>query len=437
MRTCIFLALFTGLVHAVPFEEGAVRSQLARLADQRVPATEVISRLVAIGPSGVEELLSAVLLGELTFEEPKPEHARPLSERPVLLEKVMDSVLSALEAPALHGELLRIGTAPDTEGNLRVGVIQVAQRLPKSRAIDLITSVCHATPGGVHRVPMIRRASSKAVGHVISRNGRSGWQELRRNWSRVPETLRSSWIDQLVELVPGSQVEDLLWSLSRDDEALAAAIVGIAGQTVARRHELVDEAFLRANREAIRTSDSATRRARIHLAVRMADLEALPALLDALDQVDPSESASILRQAQRLTGRRLAISPDVWRAWYRQEEIWFDERFHEVADLLLEATGPELFAAVGEIRAHAAHRRKLAPVVIDALEVRDEPGVRRTLISLLSELGGWRAAELLEASLRDRAPLVRRAAVAGLMRLTGQRQAIATEEWMPLLERWR
>jgi hypothetical protein len=121
---------------------------------------------------------------------------------------------------------------------------------------------------------------------------------------------------------------------------------------------------------------------------------------------------------EALTGLRLGVRPERWRAWHASESAWWRERAPRALADLEHAKKGVVFGALNELAARRLHRDVLAERVQGVLGHAD-PSIRRLACTILAGLGDPRSGPALVECLADADDGVAHAAWDALKALTG------------------
>lgn len=194
----------------------------------------------------------------------------------------------------------------------------------------------------------------------------------------------------------------------------------LAGTTAAARAELG------------RSRDVAQRCLAAELAAEVHDLDAVPRLIDGLDDPDPRVQRSAA-QALRSMAHTALDDAELWTEWFEREQAWWGEQAEGLFQDLTAVHPGTANAALRTLAQHPLHRHEAAERIAQSLPNQPEPcSVGACLV--LEKLGSRAALPGLVHALEQGTPPLRDAAWKALRTLTGEELPLDAEAWRTLLE---
>lgn len=186
-------------------------------------------------------------------------------------------------------------------------------------------------------------------------------------------------------------------------------------------------------RELVRAEDLQVARAALLALGELEDVASIPAMIELLGEDSGGLAENALWALRRISGLKLNENRDLWRAWYRQEERWFEEDAPRAIERLRSPLDHQVAAAVREIGNHRLHRHELARELAPVLE-HPQATLRALACRALARLGSLTALADLAHALRDAEEEVFQAASRALVVLTGRDLGTDPDDWLALLE---
>ena len=160
----------------------------------------------------------------------------------------------------------------------------------------------------------------------------------------------------------------------------------------------------------------------------LGDHEAIPQLVDLLDEPHEGLQGTAHWALTELTGFEFPARADIWRVWYRSELEWLEDESREAIASLHSPDPRAVSRAMRSISRHRLDRDRLALEVAGVLYSHSER-LRRLACLTLAELDSPTAVPDLIESLNDPDASVRSAAWESLRQLTGQDLPPDADAW--------
>jgi HEAT repeat protein len=148
------------------------------------------------------------------------------------------------------------------------------------------------------------------------------------------------------------------------------------------------------------------------------DGDAVPTLIERLEQEDAGLRDAALGALRRMTGLGFPATAELWRAWYAKELRWQERERPRLLAALQEPDPGRVTAALREYGGRRIWRGSLSQDVTRVLE-RREAGLRRLACEVLAQLGSPSALPVLSKALQDADAAVAEAAWQAMRSLSG------------------
>jgi HEAT repeat protein len=149
------------------------------------------------------------------------------------------------------------------------------------------------------------------------------------------------------------------------------------------------------------------------------DENAVPQLIELLEQDSRGMRDEVLWSLRRISGQQFPASRTTWIDWHAAEESWYEERWSRCVGDLGSDDEEEFTSAVQELAQHRLYRHAIAQALCPALE-RDKPEFRQLVCAALADLGSTVAVRALTDVLDDDDEHVAESARAALLKITGR-----------------
>jgi HEAT repeat protein len=165
---------------------------------------------------------------------------------------------------------------------------------------------------------------------------------------------------------------------------------------------------------------------------KLRDGEATPQLLALLDDEQAGLRKSALWALKEITGIDLGEDPARWRAWYREELVWWEQDYPGVVEVLRHGSPEEIGPAVATLTLKRLFRNSIADDLKQLLS-HEAPELRVRACVALRELGSHVPVVDLTAALNDPDEKVRAAALDALRAITGLDLPADHDRWVEAL----
>lgn len=391
----------------------AARRAIALLRDSRLPdapATEdTVEALSLVAAASFDDLAGVLVERRLPpLTEGQAPQTLSIPQRAMILDAVAD-LDPALVRSRVEGLL-------DGRDDDAARAAAVDLRAAAGEARDLAWMVA-----------VLKPAQSPAPGPLALEAYERGLQRLLGRDPRAYEAAAEIWRRGERELLPGlvraiGAAGDpaglpLLLKVATWDAQLAPLAIGQVRHVGPAEDRAVNRAFGDLLRRRLEGDDAGQRRMAMVALAELGDFNALPKLLDVLEEEDGLERDA-LWSLRHLTGMHFAEAPR-WRRWYAAELRWFDEEYPRVVYDLHSLDPARSLAAARVMAQHRLRRHELATELARALDGALRVH-RTTLCAGLEALGSERGVPSLVRTLEDPRPEVRAAAVQALRTITGE-----------------
>lgn len=183
--------------------------------------------------------------------------------------------------------------------------------------------------------------------------------------------------------------------------------------------ELADERVRRAAGPLLASPDAEVRREAATAVGRLEDFDAVPDLIDALEDPHGGVVHNAVWALERLSGLRLGAERDRWRVWWTLNQRWWDEQWPGVRASLRVGDLQETTEALRSLGGRRFRRHAIASEVARILGDTDDEHLLIYTCLTLSALDSVAAAPRVARLLADPRQPVRDAALSCLRELTG------------------
>lgn len=411
--TCVRLGLQVALCAFAPSVASAVAELLERLAPSPASPPLLAHVETLAGAQPPPEL--RVLVAEIAVFEPGgprvvldalEEALRPGSRTPELAREALLGSLERVRHRPLIDELQRRLEAESIATRTRSAALAVLARV--GDVADLPLAIAAVGP---EASPDLARKFSQAVAALLTRT-ETPLTQLGALITDCSSDVAAALV-QAVGQTGRPQGMELLGSLlgrSRDLDAHLLAQLGVLG---ARQPDAVEPATAANVRAFLWSNDPGLVRTSLVTVAQMGDDEAVPDLIELLEDDEAAVRDSAHWALRQITGLGITAEPERWRTWFAAEQAWFQERGMDLRAHLGRASSKQVVAAIAELAQHRWRRHETAREIHELL-LHDDPVLRQLACSVLGQLGSNRSITPLRGALEDPHPTVRKAAAVAL-----------------------
>lgn len=371
------------------------------------------ARLQRLGPAGIPAALALLDAGELPGEEPRPLDA---TQSAALLASLGSFGRAAL-LPELDRRML------DESAPLAT-TLKVLGRVGSSADLErLLERVQQRVPSGSLEHEAFQAAVAGILGRTPALAGR-----IRQAILSASEPLAADLVRALSDLPTESTGEALVALLGQRpalDRTLLQALArvgpglptGLAGEAAEQARRFLDEG-----------DEQGLLSAALLAVGGLGDCEALPALIEALENPSGGVRGNARWALERISGRAFGNEPARWRLWLESERSWYASQAPRWLAELRSGDYGRVSRALNELVQHDYRRDELAGEMCAALDDPDAR-IRRQVCLALERLDSRAAVEPLTACLQDEDKRVAKAAWQALKTITGQEVPVDREAW--------
>lgn len=293
------------------------------------------------------------------------------------------------------------------------GALELLGGVATGEDLDLVFRLARPRPLGNHATLEDDEAFRRALGALLVREP-GVVSRLGASIAQVPASLRSAAVEAVASLSNQQALRTLVDALGR--------VPGIDPVLLVEITYLLDEGYVLDARQRIHlrsmlaSGRPGTRELAIHAVARARDVEAIPSLIDLLDDLYVSHAAH--GALSSFVNFHLPADGEVWREWYASEWRWWEESAERLLHALDRGRPAMACAAIAEMASHPILQEEAEQALIDAL-ARREARVICVALSCLTRLGSAGAIEPMTGLLEHPDDEVRRMAHTGLQELTG------------------
>ncbi len=418
------LALFLTALMALPRAGGNPDSEAAAvvarlLAQDAAQEAAVLRSLCALGRNGLDPMFAALLEDRLPGDPgrvvPLSDSQRALLRRamaasePGLLRAFLTSALERDPVPRAFLETLLVFGPRARSQDQRFLIDTAARGLERGGDPQALFGACEEALAGV----LVRSPRSQADLPGLWRSSPSGFQAV------IAGAVTRAGDPAGLRFLAG-----LLGATDEQDGLVLAAMTQLVSHPGLPASDDVCEPLRRllAQGGAARIQSAAI------LLGKLGDEEAIPWLIEALENDSRGVQNQAGRALEEITGLSFRNEPRRWRAWYEEELAWFEERGESALEALHSEQEQEVFEAVRTLARRRLHRQEIAEE-LSALLAHDSVSLRRVVPGALAQIGSAVAVPALIDTLDDPDPDVARIGWKALEALTGLDLPLDPEAW--------
>jgi HEAT repeat protein len=425
---CLCLGAFAG-------QEGAeleqVRAILRRSAVSEVRSEgEIASRLAALGPGAVPllyELVTGRGLERLVGEEWRPlEWACEPEEIPGLCLHALERAPTAAVLAEVERAYAHEPSYPD-----RLVLLRLLGAKGSAEGLDLVFRGADELGDMELLRPRVQTALREALASILRRDAQA-WPRLHEALAELEPATCEVLLDAIGDAgcKPGMAV---LVRLLRNGPPSRARVVETMGRLeCARPWDFAGQTFEHA-RPLLRSQDGAERAQAARVLAAVHALEAIPELIELVDDSEPLVRRCALDALTALAALPLGNEAVTWEAWHQRERAWRDTRWNELVETLVSAPPGVANEALRELLRHPLYRHEAASVVAASLPQQPRAVALAACIEL-QHLGSRWALPGLVAALEQQQPQLRAAAWRTLRALTGAEHELTPALWRSLVD---
>lgn len=215
--------------------------------------------------------------------------------------------------------------------------------------------------------------------------------------------------------------------LAEEPELEAEILTAMGELEDAHPWELTGRTMTHAARR-LHAQDAAERALAARLVGAVHGLEAIPELIQLLNDDDAIVRRCAESSLQRIASVPLGSEAASWEAWLQREEGWREANWTRLSDALVAARPGPANEALRELTRHPLFRHEAALLIAESL-VQQQRAVAVAACSELERLGSRWALPGLVKALENGQPQVRAAAWHALRHLTGEDLELSLELW--------
>jgi HEAT repeat protein len=382
----------------------------------------VVDELTAAGPASI-----AVLYQAWNGRRPQPEGksgargrrsgspSRFSARQRLAMERTLER---ALEATGKYGlrEFLREEAHRGEDGAAALRVLVLLQRVGPPAAAGLALEVAAEIEAQGLDSATAWEAFEKTVRACLARDA-GAFEEIAAGLADLGPTAFGHAVDALVD--EGSpRAFRLLLDQVGTEERRDVVLLGRLVEGVSPFDDRNRRAVLERAQAALEARSPALRRMAARCLGELQDEESCRALIGLLEDPDRGVRASAHQALQTLSGVTLAPQRDLWSAWWRGEQEWWDSRSFPALEALHKGSESRVLAAIRELAGHRLYRRRLTDELVAVLKY-DQVALRSAACAALGQLECERALPHLRGALEDPDSRVRAVAWQGLRIITG------------------
>ncbi len=270
-----------------------------------------------------------------------------------------------------------------------------------------------------------------AVAAIVARDTRA-LDALASLFSRIAPDHRNVCI-RAIGKSAGPERRQWLAARCGDDASVDLTILSALAQ-IDRVALPLEASDLERVREYLESPDLQLRREATRACAALGDMDAVPILVENLDDEFESVRDATRAALFELTHLRLGDAPERWLAWLRSEEDWHDRA---AASQLRRLTLRDIRAVQTLLASLATHRlyRDEIAMHVEPLLQHDSPTIRRSACATLQQLESQVGIDSLVDALDDVNDEVVRAAQTALRGITRIAPETQPEQWLALVAR--
>ena len=362
----------------------------------------LLDTLVVAGPRALPELREALREGEaISSAEARAQYARALSGIPALVAGLVDPTTEAsrldLARTSLALDILRgtprDGAAEEALALVRPGLPGAAPQAGLLRSFErTLTEILTARPAELEALadlpeetyPSLRLAIVRAAG-------------------AAPSTESASFLAEVMDT----------------DPSLDRMVLAELGRVLEAIDEPCDPWVELRVLSHLDSQEPSMRREACMTAGRVELFDAVPRLIELLEDPDEGARESAAWALERITAMRMKPEPERWLAWHRAELEWWSHDAREAFSQLRSSEAHEVAAAIRALSGHRNFRHQISEELCVVLK-REEGSLAAQACAALGALGSARAIPELVEALSSPSEGTRTAAGSALERITGR-----------------
>lgn len=341
--------------------------------------------------------------------------------------------------PAAFSALVRAGCGPAPEP--REALLAALGRSPRTELWRFFDGLCAAGAGPEERCSILdvvgdsggvgdlaslaswvaepagtEESFARCVAALLAKDAR-GYAYLDDLLKRVPLALRPALVRGVAAARSELGMRALAaWAESERDLSLLAIVhIGRMARGMPRP---IDDGVRCTVRQFLAERDAEARPEAALAAGEIDDDDAIPLLIDLLEDPSRALRANALWSLQRLSGLKMREQPDRWRAWYAIEQAWWRDDSARVLADLRSGSVKAVHGALESLAGIRTGRERLAAEVAGRLVSKNPTTVVQACV-VLGRLGCTSAVPRLVDILADEDPAVRTAAREALKTIEG------------------
>ncbi len=276
----------------------------------------------------------------------------------------------------------------------------------------------------------LERTLEKTLFALVERDA-TGLSELDEVFERVHPALRIAVVDALVRFRSKDALCELASLLERHAELDSHVLWGIV-RLASKLTPPLPEVVLPQVRSYLFSTDRVCVQAAARACGLLDDVEAIPFLLELLDETDENLVSSAQRALSTLTQLGYGSDSCAWWSWFEGEERWWAESAPALLDDLASSEPVLTLKAITELSGHRLHKNEIALALSDCLE-RTETELVLLACEGLRQLDSCQALPALIPCLEHPDGNVRQAAWTALRAITRKDLPPEREFWLALL----
>ena len=399
----------------------ALRAKVEAALGASGSAESIARALAALGPRAIPAILSALAATPAAGEDDVA-----IAPRREALELALHWL--PLADLRTHVEAL-LARAPSAD--LRVAAIESLTLCGGGQDLDLVARA--ATPGaGESADSRVLAALTRRVRDLLHRDA-SAYPAIEHVLPNAAPEVRVPLARAIADA--GSNAGLVVFARLLDRcPALELLVMSHLGPLADRCEHPVDEHVLASVRRFLVERDQDVLLEAALAAGKLDDFEAIPTLIELLDDPGRGTRANALWALERITGLKLKQSSARWRDWYESEKTWWRGSSAKVFDELKSTDPIRLKTALGDVAGQHLHRHALARAVLPTL-ASDDASVVQLACTTLRYLRSPVAVPALIPCLAHGDPTVRLHAWNALKTITHEDlpadAELWTARWMP------
>jgi hypothetical protein len=378
----------------------AVRSALRRSAPGEVlPAEVLVQRLGGLG-DGAVPLLYALANGRGLEALTAPEWVQESWLcRPEEISVLAARALERAPREAVRAEFVR---ALDAQPGLqeRLILLRLAGGQASVEALALLWRNLRELGELELGRPSVRRDAVSALAAILGGDARV-WKALRESSGDLGPDLMELLVEAVGTCGQARGMALLREFLERDLPADETVLEAMATLEASLPWELAGQTF-RACSSWLEHIDPSRRAFAAHLAGRLHASEAVPALIERLEDSEALVRLRVLGALSAMAGMDLGSRAETWRAWHDCELAWREQRWDALLARLVDRRAGIANEALMELVQHPFHRHEVAQALAETL-LRQPRVVALASCAELARLGSRVPVQVL-VSVRPSAP---------------------------------